>query len=441
MDTIVRLINLKINDLKNVREGEIKTATTFESMDKADIVGIYGQNGSGKTAVVNALYLLKVLLDGKKLPSIKEYLIYLNEEQLKLSYEFLIINNLGEFYIKYNVRCINGNDRLEIAYEDILYKENIEKAVYKRFVTINEANSKFGDSTKTIKKSDKVSISAALDFLPKDRSLMFNEKLFKIYEKILNERQISVFYNLKYDFAKNFHVILNNQSGIDLKNLIFFNNIAIKETNRNIHYRLEDSAVIESELYKIVEISISEINEVLQVLVPKLTIEVNKIGVELLDDGKEGIRFEFISINNNRRLPLRCESAGILKIISILSSLIAVYKNPNALVVIDDIDSNISELLLGQIIKSIDEIGKGQLIFTLHNLRLLELLNKKQLFFTTTNENNKFVKLKNVNATNNIRNMYIRALQSGGQSEKLYDYREQNEISKAFISIESINNN
>jgi len=439
MNTIVRLINLKINDFKNVREGEIKTATTFESMDKSDIVGIYGQNGSGKTAVVNALYLLKILLDGHKLPSIKEYLIYLNEDQLKLSYEFLIINNLGEFFIKYNVRCINGKDRLEIAYEDLLYKKNIEKAVYKRFVTINKANSKFGDSTKTIKKSDKVSIDAALDFLPKDRSLVFNDKLFKIYKKILNEKQISIFYNLKNDFTKNFHVISDTQNGIVLANMMISMDINVNETTRNINYQLNDSTVIESELYKYLEKSILEINEVLRVLVPELTIEVNKIGSELLDDGKEGIRFEFISLKNNRRLPLRCESAGVLKIISILSSLIAVNNNPNALVVIDELDSGIFEVLLGQIIKALNENGKGQLIFTSHNLRILEVLNSKQLFFTTLNEKHRFIRLRKVNKTNNIRDMYIRAAQLGGQSEELYDYRDVTDIKMAFLDVGLLN--
>lgn len=439
MNTIVRLINLKINDFKNVREGEIKTATTFESMDKSDIVGIYGQNGSGKTAVVNALYLLKILLDGHKLPSIKEYLIYLNEDQLKLSYEFLIINNLGEFFLKYNVRCINGKDRLEIAYEDLLYKKNIEKAVYKRFVTINKANSKFGDSTKTIKKSDKVSIDAALDFLPKDRSLVFNDKLFKIYKKILNEKQISIFYNLKNDFTKNFHVISDTQNGIVLANMMISMDINVNETTRNINYQLNDSTVIESELYKYLEKSILEINEVLRVLVPELTIEVNKIGSELLDDGKEGIRFEFISLKNNRRLPLRCESAGVLKIISILSSLIAVNNNPNALVVIDELDSGIFEVLLGQIIKALNENGKGQLIFTSHNLRILEVLNSKQLFFTTLNEKHRFIRLRKVNKTNNIRDMYIRAAQLGGQSEELYDYRDVTDIKMAFLDVGLLN--
>ncbi|MGH4036715.1 MAG: AAA family ATPase [Sphaerochaeta sp.] len=439
MNTIVRLINLKINDFKNVREGEIKTATTFESMDKSDIVGIYGQNGSGKTAVVNALYLLKILLDGHKLPSIKEYLIYLNEDQLKLSYEFLIINNLGEFFLKYNVRCINGKDRLEIAYEDLLYKKNIEKAVYKRFVTINKENSKFGDSTKTIKKSDKVSINAALDFLSKDRSLVFNDKLFKIYKKILNEKQISIFYNLKNDFTKNFHVISDTQNGIVLANMMISMDINVNETTRNINYQLNDSTVIESELYKYLEKSILEINEVLRVLVPELTIEVNKIGSELLDDGKEGIRFEFISLKNNRRLPLRCESAGVLKIISILSSLIAVNNNPNALVVIDELDSGIFEVLLGQIIKALNENGKGQLIFTSHNLRILEVLNSKQLFFTTLNEKHRFIRLRKVNKTNNIRDMYIRAAQLGGQSEELYDYRDVTDIKMAFLDVGLLN--
>ena len=40
------------------------TVNKVLSADKAEILGIYGQNGSGKTAIVDALYFLQKVMVG-----------------------------------------------------------------------------------------------------------------------------------------------------------------------------------------------------------------------------------------------------------------------------------------------------------------------------------------------------------------------------------------
>jgi len=436
METIVRLIDLKINNLKNVKDGELKTASTFENISKSDVIGIYGQNGSGKTAIVKAFDLLYSLLNNVKLPLNREFLIYFGESKLKLEYEFLIKNDLGEYYLKYKVIINNGDERLLINSEELSYKKNVQKSVYKKFISINKKKSNFGDSTKYIKKEDKIAINGALDIFTEDRSYIFNLKLFKSFRKFLTDEHIKLVNNLLIDFNKNFHVISDIQNGIVLANMFMPMDIQMKDSSRNVMYELNQSTVIEKDKYEFIKKSINEINEVLCILIPNLKIEVNKIGSETMIDGEEGIRYEFLSVKNNIKLPLRCESSGVIKLISILSSLITVNNNPNALVIIDELDSNIFEVLLGQIIGAINENGKGQLIFTSHNLRILEVLKSKQLYFTTTNENKRFIKLKNVNSTNNIRDLYIRSIQLGGQSENLYDYKDNTDIKMAFASVE-----
>jgi AAA15 family ATPase/GTPase len=436
METIVRLIDLKINNLKNVKDGELKTASTFENISKSDVIGIYGQNGSGKTAIVKAFDLLYSLLNNVKLPLNREFLIYFGESKLKLEYEFLIKNDLGEYYLKYKVIINNGDERLLINSEELSYKKNVQKSVYKKFISINKKKSNFGDSTKYIKKEDKIAINGALDIFTEDRSYIFNLKLFKSFRKFLTDEHIKLVNNLLIDFNKNFHVISDIQNGIVLANMFMPMDIQMKDSSRNVMYELNQSTVIEKDKYEFIKKSINEINEVLCVLIPNLKIEVNKIGSETMIDGEEGIRYEFLSVKNNIKLPLRCESSGVIKLISILSSLITVNNNPNALVIIDELDSNIFEVLLGQIIGAINENGKGQLIFTSHNLRILEVLKSKQLYFTTTNENKRFIKLKNVNSTNNIRDLYIRSIQLGGQDENLYDYKDNTDIKMAFAYVE-----
>ena len=187
----------------------------------------------------------------------------------------------------------------------------------------------------------------------------------------------------------------------------------------------------EDEFYALCEV-IEQSNRVLAAIIPGLTIKINIITKQTMDDGGQGIRFEFLSQRGEQELPLRTESEGILKIISVLSVLIAVYNNPNACVVIDELDSGVFEYLLGELLTVIDEDGKGQLFFTSHNLRVLEVLAIKNLWFTTTNENHRYMQLKGIKEVNNARDVYLRAIQLGGQDEEVYKETKTFKIKRAF---------
>ena len=54
---MVRIQEIQIKDFKNVEHGIIKFPNKKSSGDflnSAEVVGVYGQNGSGKTAIVEA---------------------------------------------------------------------------------------------------------------------------------------------------------------------------------------------------------------------------------------------------------------------------------------------------------------------------------------------------------------------------------------------------
>ena len=61
---IVRITNLSIQNFKNVVNGSLALENPRKDY-KASIVGIYGQNGSGKTSIIEALDLLKNVLCGR----------------------------------------------------------------------------------------------------------------------------------------------------------------------------------------------------------------------------------------------------------------------------------------------------------------------------------------------------------------------------------------
>lgn len=63
---------------------------------------------------------------------------------------------------------------------------------------------------------------------------------------------------------------------------------------------------------------------------------------------------------------------------------------------IDELDSGIFEYLLGGLLRILSEKGRGQLIFTSHNLRPLETIDRGFIAFTTTNPNNIYIRITNI---------------------------------------------
>ena len=83
-------------------------------------------------------------------------------------------------------------------------------------------------------------------------------------------------------------------------------------------------------------------------------------------------------------------------------------------------------------LRIISEKGKGQLIFTSHNLRPLETLDKGFIAFTTTNPLNRYIRMNNIKSSNNLRDFYFRDIVLGEQSEEVYDSTNNAEIAMAF---------
>ena len=72
------------------------------------------------------------------------------------------------------------------------------------------------------------------------------------------------------------------------------------------------------------------------------------------------------------------------------------------------------------------------MIFTSNNLRPLETIDRGFVAFTTTNPENRYIRLTNVKDNNNLRDFYYRDIILGSQKEDLYDLTNNYKISLAF---------
>ena len=466
---IIKLKSMELENFKNVKYGKIEfkeeksTKEYDENIKIANILGIYGQNGSGKTSVINGLYLLKMVASGRSLnPSFCNY-ISCDENFASLNFEFRmndkdkIYKVFYKFYIRKSYKSAafeeygyvdKKDETIEIFKEKLTYSK-FEDNQWKKSITIVDYNMDDDDYTfRPIKNyrevanstDKKVGFGIAKGLSQENStSFIFNQKTYTLLIKSFskNNQENSIILSFLRNFIVfNVFVIQNDVLGDISSNrsmpLNFMLGSDKVNMRGNIGLNLFDISVIEIDKLQRVEEILTQINVVLNTIIPKLKIEIKNYGKETLENSQEVFKVELLTVKNNRKIPLRYESDGIKKIISILSVLIGMYNNENILVAIDELDAGIFEYLLGEILEILSKSAKGQLIFTSHNLRALEKLHKDLVIFTTTNENNRYINLNNSKNDINLRDFYYRGIMLGGQREELYDETNKYEINYAF---------
>ena len=60
-------------------------------------------------------------------------------------------------------------------------------------------------------------------------------------------------------------------------------------------------------------------------------------------------------------------------------------------------------------------------------------MKKESLIFTTSNPDNRYIRLKGVGRTNNLRNLYLREILGNTQDEQIYDAAKRQRMITAFL--------
>ena len=453
MEMIVRLAELKLLHFKNVCEGKI-SMPNIDSRDldykQSEILGLYGQNGSGKTAVVDALYYLQKIMTGESVD--EEFINYMDVNSKDTQIEAY-----------FNIFSLEGMDT-EAVY-NVAYKIHFQKNSKGKAEILNESLEYKKDKKRSKLKYERENIDGiftpktVLDLLVKSNHEAYTDLLVakKIAEKLNcsyifgdNSREIfdvndtgnfkeysEIIRALFYYALRDLFVIRNIHSGVISANVLL--PMAFRVENENVGSKgdfaipLAETTVLDEDRKNLLDTIVKQINLVLYTIIPNMKIDVKDYGEQLTESGEKGHRVELVSIRENMpSIPIRMESEGIIKIISILHALIQAFGNPSICLVIDELDAGIFEYMLGELLQIFDKHAKGQLIFTSHNLRALEMLNKSSIMFSTANPDNRYIRMKNIKSSNNLRDVYLRAITLGGQSETIYDETDSLKIARAF---------
>lgn len=453
--SVVRLDGIKINNFKNVCDGELNFTNSRKNY-RASIVGLYGQNGSGKTALIDALSMLKFILRGASVPL--KYADYINvdSEYARIKYVFKITDlqdDETEYRVEYEMSLEKeedasyrnteediGGERFKITlFDEVLSctcKSEGKKSV-KQVLIDTRGGDVFGPRTKyDVLTGKNKSVLTDLIVAKKlssatSRSFIFSSELVNVVRDNCKNESYSFIINslVKYGNYELFVIDSATAGRISLNAMPL---IIGSRKHGAVVVSLNDGAVVPDDLIDSVKDVITNMNIVLPELIPGLSIAVKEMGTQLMRDGSPGVRIQLVSNKASREIPLQYESEGIKKIIAILQLLIAVYNKDSITVAIDELDAGVFEYLLGEILRIISEKGRGQLIFTSHNLRPLETLDKGFVAFTTTNPGHRYIRLCNVKTNNNLRDFYYRDIILGEQNEPVYEPTHNSDIALAF---------
>lgn len=261
---VVRILKSELWNFKNVKHGVVKymnygCVQKYGEIQKKDIVGIYGQNGSGKTALVESLDILKHILLGTEI-SYDEYAGIISEENdTQLATLFLLEKDNLKYRIEYKVtlRTNKKDEKIDIIEERLNYWNRgsswkSERDIYfKNPYYDNDdilANadlsiqSKHMKYFKNIKFLNSMSVLAAVS-AQGHISVLFNNKAIASLkaqateENWSDEEQIALYDildGLQYFSRAHFHIIKVSQLGDINKN---------KLIPLNMHYETETSVI------------------------------------------------------------------------------------------------------------------------------------------------------------------------------------------------------
>ncbi len=464
----VRFERIEINNFKNVRHGVvdfIKTDTA-DYRFKPSLLGLYGQNGSGKTALIQCFDILKFLMTGNSIPADVWDMISAESPSSEITADLVITNNKNQKYsARYTVELKKSEEEIGNSSDIGVFFDKKKKVV----VSKEKLSASFRSNDNSKKN---VSMSPVIDydikrediFLPSTKLKLLTNNSAQSENKLLVNKQISyetsrsfvfsavtlnelrkncrdsfivnVLENTVYFANVNFFVISVKDSALIDLNLALPINFKTEKGNNTtigkVMINFAKESLIPASAFEQVKEVLSSINKVLCQIIPGLSVGLEKEGKQTDKNGVEFIQVQIYSLRNGRKISMVNESEGIKKIVSILQLLIVVYNNPSTTVVIDELDSGVFEYLLGELLRIISKSAKGQLIFTSHNLRALETIDKKFVCFSTTNTDNRYIKMTYVAKNNNLRDFYFHEIMLNGQKEELYEPTHNGEIALAF---------
>ena len=393
------ILQIKINGIKNI-ENEICINFTNTIIEKGiknidKVKGIFGYNGAGKTAIITAIDIYKnIVTDINYLNQndVKEELIKLinyKNKQLSLSVLYYVREDM---LLKHSVKLV---------YKDFygcycIEKEEVavlsDRSINGKYKTLLESNSGVllgvdkelsSSLTDTLRGVDLEMCSfvpyavkkAIKENQNKDTSVAYSSIEKILLQLFFNANKISV-YLKQTDNHKNYKIDKNKL--VSIMDILGQNKEEYINSFSDIYI---DEEIIPTSFFKVYSDNNKKLTKFIQYFKPDLkTIELIK------REDKNSYHVRRLFKYKNYNVEYEYESSGIKQLVKLFTYLLICANG--GIVFIDEMDTNLNSAYFAAIISFFAQYGKGQLIFTTHNLEAMNSLKSHSKSILVLGENN-----------------------------------------------------
>lgn len=381
-----KLLQLTTYGIKSIEKPitiNFSNATIEKGLKKVNNVkGIYGYNGAGKSALVEAVNLYKSIAINPD---------YLQDSSVKSRLSNLVNFKTGEFYVS-----------MVFALDDIafIYKHELKikkDSVRKGFIIEEERLSKWSkrtinDEFELIVEKNRMDLQVG-ENLAKDlpeyisgESLRYTSIIAAVQAHVTeNEGEARTSFELEAGcvlaFALDVHCCLSDSGRYDY---VFVTDVYDEGVNylyeRASFFDYSKSGHEEENGQKIIvdkkdfEYFKAE-NRKLEKFIKIFKPSVKSIGLKVEENrGVFEVRRYFVYKDYN--IDLRYESSGIRQLVHLFPCLSMCARG--SIIFIDEIDTNINSVYLEKLVSFFLEYGKGQMVFTTHNIETMDVLKNQR---------------------------------------------------------------
>ena len=401
------LVSYRVKGIKNFEE-EVslsfykKTITKPIYTGNYNVKGIYGMNGSGKSAIISSVDILRNLLINEN---------YLNNPIIQNSLDEIVNKKIEGLHIgtKFLLKWIEDTAYL-YEYEVVLKKNNFGKYVIdSEQLSCKNAFSKKDEFIPVFKvKKGEIEyintedIVLENEFREKTKNLLSNSSASSLFfmkfnhNKIetVNLASISVGTLVLLCYSFNMYVYMDQSDNHTDYFVNDINDILNKNSEKNIKIHAAQMNLLHSfditnlsifscktntilvDKYEAYKDFVKKLKKFIQIFKPEL----KDIEIERKDKGVDyvcslNMVYEGFGINSE------FESTGIKKLIKLYAYLQEMVQG--GIVFIDELDSNLHDVYLCALLEYLMDYGQGQLCFTTHNVGPMDILkrNKKSIDF------------------------------------------------------------
>ena len=404
MDNMIYLLNMTVSGIKSIKK-EIrldfykKTIDNNFNPDKYRIKAIYGENGSGKSAIITAVKIFQDLIINDNYFNESKTQIFLDEiinkktQKFCFSCEFIVALNTSNIVYKYSIEVGKNDKGLYEILSEVLSTKNGNYANNNYNLVFESKNGELlyvnsSDEQKQLLEKKSLNLLSSHSFVYIYITNIKKDVDIEKEEKVDRELFIHTFMCLTLAILIKVYLAEEDQHEL------YFLRKRLKES------RLENQALqeglieygelanvfssvnekkVEKHHFNQYKEKVKQLTQFIKIFKPELV----SIDIDTKENGEQyecelNLNYGDYSINKE------FESTGIKKLIRLFDCFVSA--SSVGIVFVDEMDSNLNDVYLCKLIEYFMYYGKGQLCFTTHNLDPMTVLkeNKNSIDFLSS---------------------------------------------------------